>query len=204
MDGTLVRDRGVLGRGDGSRWPGGWAGGCPPRPAPATVGTSMRTSMRDPLRRPRRSCAREERAGRPTPAGSRTTTAALMTGRGMPWRPGARGAAASVRDAGLATALVTTTPRRIADIVLDRDPRRAGRGSRSTSPSAGTRSGPQAGSGALPAGDGDARASTRGVRRRRGLGWSGSPPGWPPAPRCWASLPYSPLDTEAGLVRRRP
>jgi HAD superfamily hydrolase (TIGR01509 family) len=47
-------------------------------------------------------------------------TAALMTARGMPWRPGARELLTAVRDAGLATALVTTTPRRIAQIVLDR------------------------------------------------------------------------------------
>jgi HAD superfamily hydrolase (TIGR01509 family) len=47
-------------------------------------------------------------------------TAALMTARGMPWRPGARELLSGVRDAGLATALVTTTPRRIAQIVLDR------------------------------------------------------------------------------------
>jgi HAD superfamily hydrolase (TIGR01509 family) len=47
-------------------------------------------------------------------------TAALMTSRGMPWRPGARELLTAVRAAGLATALVTTTPRRIAQIVLDR------------------------------------------------------------------------------------
>jgi HAD superfamily hydrolase (TIGR01509 family) len=47
-------------------------------------------------------------------------TAALMTSRGMPWRPGARELLTAVRAAGLATALVTTTPRRVATIVLDR------------------------------------------------------------------------------------
>jgi HAD superfamily hydrolase (TIGR01509 family) len=47
-------------------------------------------------------------------------TAALMTSRGIPWRPGARELLTAVREAGLATALVTTTPRRIATIVLDR------------------------------------------------------------------------------------
>jgi HAD superfamily hydrolase (TIGR01509 family) len=47
-------------------------------------------------------------------------TAALMTSRGIPWRPGARELLTAVRAAGLATALVTTTPRRIAGIVLDR------------------------------------------------------------------------------------
>ena len=47
-------------------------------------------------------------------------TAALMATRGMPWRPGARELLIAVRAAGLATALVTTTPRRIATVVLDR------------------------------------------------------------------------------------
>ena len=47
-------------------------------------------------------------------------TAALMTSRGMPWRPGARELLTAVRAAGPATALVTTTPRRVAGIVLDR------------------------------------------------------------------------------------
>ena len=47
-------------------------------------------------------------------------TAALMTSRGMPWRPGARELLATVRAAGLRTALVTTTPRRVASLVLDR------------------------------------------------------------------------------------
>lgn len=46
-------------------------------------------------------------------------TAALMTSRGMPWRPGARELLLAVADAGLATALVTTTPRRIAALVID-------------------------------------------------------------------------------------
>jgi HAD superfamily hydrolase (TIGR01509 family) len=47
-------------------------------------------------------------------------TAALMSSRGVPWRPGARELLTAVRDAGIATALVTTTARRIAAIVLDR------------------------------------------------------------------------------------
>ena len=46
--------------------------------------------------------------------------AALMGSRGIRWRPGARELLTAVRDAGLATALVTTTARRIASIVLDR------------------------------------------------------------------------------------
>ncbi|MGY1747871.1 HAD family hydrolase [Modestobacter sp. SYSU DS0511] len=47
-------------------------------------------------------------------------TARLMTVRGIPWRPGARELLVEVRAAGLATALVTTTPRRVAALVLDR------------------------------------------------------------------------------------
>ncbi|WP_456599312.1 HAD family hydrolase [Blastococcus sp. SYSU DS0616] len=41
----------------------------------------------------------------------------LMAG-GVVWQPGARELLSAVRAAGLATALVTTTPRRLADIVL--------------------------------------------------------------------------------------
>jgi HAD superfamily hydrolase (TIGR01509 family) len=37
---------------------------------------------------------------------------------GVSWRPGARELVAAVRDAGLASALVTTTPRKLADLVL--------------------------------------------------------------------------------------
>jgi HAD superfamily hydrolase (TIGR01509 family) len=44
-------------------------------------------------------------------------TADLMAG-GVEWRPGARDLLTAVREAGLATALVTTTPRRLAEIVL--------------------------------------------------------------------------------------
>lgn len=44
-------------------------------------------------------------------------TAELMAG-GVEWRPGARDLVMAVREAGLATALVTTTPRRLAEIVL--------------------------------------------------------------------------------------
>ena len=44
-------------------------------------------------------------------------TAELM-GAGISWRPGAADLLRDVRAAGLATALVTTTPRRLADIVL--------------------------------------------------------------------------------------
>lgn len=43
---------------------------------------------------------------------------AQLLGAGISWCPGARELLTAVRDAGLRTALVTTTPRRLADIVL--------------------------------------------------------------------------------------
>ena len=43
---------------------------------------------------------------------------AQLLGAGISWRPGARSLVGAVRAAGLRTALVTTTPRRLADIVL--------------------------------------------------------------------------------------
>nr|WP_137159113.1 HAD family phosphatase [Blastococcus sp. CCUG 61487] len=45
---------------------------------------------------------------------------AELMGGGIPWRPGARELVAAVRAAGLRSALVTTTPRRLTDIVLAR------------------------------------------------------------------------------------
>ncbi|MEU2349610.1 HAD family phosphatase [Modestobacter sp. NPDC049651] len=47
-------------------------------------------------------------------------TAALMAAEGVAWRPGARDLVRAVGAAGLRTALVTTTPRRIASLVLGR------------------------------------------------------------------------------------
>jgi HAD superfamily hydrolase (TIGR01509 family) len=47
-------------------------------------------------------------------------TAALMGSCGVPWRPGARELLTDVRAAGVPTALVTTTARRLTSIVLDR------------------------------------------------------------------------------------
>ena len=114
MDGTLVETEEHWGR-PSSLWPSGSAAGCPPRPG----------------RRPSaRACGRRWRSSTATSASTRTedelladagwvedATAELL-GEEIPWRPGAADLLMSVRDAGLATALVTTTPRRIADIVL--------------------------------------------------------------------------------------
>jgi HAD superfamily hydrolase (TIGR01509 family) len=83
-----------------------------------TVGTSMRVAMAvlyDDLGVQRADADRLEDA-----RWVEDETAALMTTRGMPWRPGARELLTEVRAAGLATALVTTTPRRVAGIVLER------------------------------------------------------------------------------------
>jgi len=83
-----------------------------------TVGTSMRVAMGVLY-----ADLGVERSEQELVADSRWVeeeTAALMTSRGMPWRPGARELLTAVRAARLGTALVTTTPRRIAQIVLDR------------------------------------------------------------------------------------
>jgi HAD superfamily hydrolase (TIGR01509 family) len=81
----------------------------------ATVGSSMRTSMQIldaelGIRRTEEEWAADGRW-------VEDTTARLMTA-GIRWRPGAAELLVAVRHAGLATALVTTTPRRLAEIVL--------------------------------------------------------------------------------------
>jgi HAD superfamily hydrolase (TIGR01509 family) len=81
----------------------------------ATVGTSMRVAM-ETLHADlgvRRTEAELQADG----AWVEARTAQLM-GAGVAWRPGAPELLRSVRTAGLATALVTTTPRALADIVL--------------------------------------------------------------------------------------
>jgi len=83
-----------------------------------TVGTSMRVAMgilyadlgveRDEAGLQADICRVEERTGE------------LMTAGGIDWRPGARDLLVAVRRAGVRTALVTTTPRRLAALVLAR------------------------------------------------------------------------------------
>ncbi|MGY1858506.1 HAD family hydrolase [Modestobacter sp. SYSU DS0290] len=83
-----------------------------------TVGTSMRVAMGVLY-----ADLGVERSAGQLAADSRWVedeTARLMATRGIPWRPGARELLTEVRAAGLATALVTTTPRRVAVLVLDR------------------------------------------------------------------------------------
>ena len=81
----------------------------------ATVGGSMRTSMSVldadlGIRRTEEQWVADSRW-------VEDTTGRLMQG-GIAWRPGAAELVVAVREAGLATALVTTTPRRLADLVL--------------------------------------------------------------------------------------
>jgi HAD superfamily hydrolase (TIGR01509 family) len=81
----------------------------------ATIGTSMRTSMQTVYRDLGivRSEAQLEADARWVEDATGELLAEEIT-----WRPGAADLLLSVRDAGLATALVTTTSRHLADIVL--------------------------------------------------------------------------------------
>ncbi|MGY2003726.1 HAD family hydrolase [Blastococcus sp. SYSU DS1024] len=115
MDGTLVQTEEYWGEAM-FELAGSLGGRMSAEARAATVGTSMRHSMRvlyadlgvvrseDQLQADARRV--EDRAGE------------LMATAGIPWRPGARELVEAVRDAGLATALVTTTPRRLAAVVL--------------------------------------------------------------------------------------
>jgi len=81
----------------------------------ATVGSSIRTSMEILYRDIGVTRTEDELL-----ADARWVedTTAVLLAEEITWRPGAADLLVSVRDAGLATALVTTTPRRLADIVL--------------------------------------------------------------------------------------
>ena len=81
----------------------------------ATVGSSMRTSMR--ILHADLGLIRTEQQLQSDARWVEDRTAQLLAA-GISWCPGARELLASVRAAGLATALVTTTPRRLAEIVL--------------------------------------------------------------------------------------
>ncbi|MCW2536644.1 MAG: putative haloacid dehalogenase [Modestobacter sp.] len=83
-----------------------------------TVGTSMRVGLG--ILYAELGLDRTEEQHREDVRWVEDRTAALMTAHGMPWRPGARELLLEVRAAGLPTALVTTTPRRVAALVLDR------------------------------------------------------------------------------------
>jgi HAD superfamily hydrolase (TIGR01509 family) len=81
----------------------------------ATVGSSMRTSME--ILYADLGVTRSDADLLADARWVEDTTAGLLADE-ITWRPGAADLLMSVREAGLATALVTTTPRRIADIVL--------------------------------------------------------------------------------------
>ena len=81
----------------------------------ATVGSSMRTSMG--ILYGDLGVTRSEAQLLADARWVEDTTAELLAEK-ITWRPGAADLLMSVRAAGLATALVTTTPRRLADIVL--------------------------------------------------------------------------------------
>ena len=80
-----------------------------------TVGTSMRTSMR--ILYADLGVVRSEEQLRSDGRWVETRTAELMSA-GIAWRPGAADLLRAVAAAGLGSALVTTTPRRVADLVL--------------------------------------------------------------------------------------
>ena len=80
-----------------------------------TVGTSMRTSMR--VLYADLGVVRTEEQLRADGDWVETRTAELMAA-GIPWLPGAADLLRAVDAAGLRSALVTTTPRRVADLVL--------------------------------------------------------------------------------------
>ncbi|GAB3197494.1 HAD family phosphatase [Geodermatophilus arenarius] len=81
----------------------------------ATVGTSMATSMR--ILQADLGIERTAEQTRADVAWVEETVAGLLA-TDLHWRPGARELLAEVRAAALPTALVTTTPRRLADVVI--------------------------------------------------------------------------------------
>jgi HAD superfamily hydrolase (TIGR01509 family) len=80
-----------------------------------TVGTSLRTSMT--ILHEDLGVSRTERQLRADARWVEDETGRLLAD-GVAWLPGARELVAEVRAAGLRSALVTTTPRRLADLVL--------------------------------------------------------------------------------------
>ncbi|WP_093578828.1 HAD family hydrolase [Geodermatophilus amargosae] len=81
----------------------------------STVGTSMATSMQ--ILQADLGLERSPEDTRADIAWVEDAVAGLLAG-GLHWRPGARELLAGVRTAALPTALVTTTPRRLADLVI--------------------------------------------------------------------------------------
>ena len=114
MDGTLVQTEEYWGEAM-FELADSLGGRMSPEARAATVGTSMRRAMQ--VLHADLGVVRSEEQLQADAAWVEDRVAGLM-GTGIPWRPGARQLLGAVRAAGLATALVTTTPRRLADIVL--------------------------------------------------------------------------------------
>ena len=115
MDGTLVQTEEYWGEAM-FELAGSLGGRMSPEARAATVGTSMRRSMK--VLYADLGVSRSEAQLRHDARWVEDRAGELMSTAGIPWRPGARELLVSVRRAGLATALVTTTPRRLADVVL--------------------------------------------------------------------------------------
>jgi HAD superfamily hydrolase (TIGR01509 family) len=117
MDGTLVETEGYWGEAM-QALAERLGGRMSPAARERTVGTSMRFSMTvlyDDLGVPE-----AERQLHSDARWIEERTARLMAEGGIHWQPGARELVVAVREAGVPSALVTTTPRHIAAIVLDR------------------------------------------------------------------------------------
>ncbi|MGX5655450.1 HAD family hydrolase [Geodermatophilus nigrescens] len=115
MDGTLVETEQHWGAAlfDLARRLGGRLS---PAAREATVGTSMRTALGILYA----DLGVDREHVWETDAADVEATVAGLLAEDVPWRPGARELLAEVRAAALPTALVTTTPRALADLVLTR------------------------------------------------------------------------------------
>ncbi|WP_347056849.1 HAD family phosphatase [Blastococcus sp. HT6-30] len=115
MDGTLVETEEYWGEAM-FELAASLGGQMSPEARAATVGTSMRRAMQ--VLHADLGVHRTEAQLLADAGWIEDRVAVLMSGGGIPWRPGARELLAAVREAGPATALVTTTPRRLAALVL--------------------------------------------------------------------------------------
>jgi HAD superfamily hydrolase (TIGR01509 family) len=114
MDGTLVETEGYWGEAM-AELADSLGGRMSAEAREATVGTSMRTSMR--ILHADIGVLRDEDQLQADARWVMDRTQQLMSS-GIAWQPGARELLVAVRAAGLITALVTTTPRSIAETVL--------------------------------------------------------------------------------------
>ena len=115
MDGTLVETEEYWGEAM-FELAASLGGRMSPEARAATVGTSMRRAME--VLHEDVGVHRTEAQLQGDAAWIEDRVGELMAGSGIPWRPGARELLVAVRGTGAATALVTTTPRRLAALVL--------------------------------------------------------------------------------------